>query len=424
MAGTVCRASSGECDLEETCDGTGAACGADLYDAACQCPEHGPIAGYAEHDGLRAIDASHFVLVDTGTWSTAAAHFDGLGLPYVALDALSLNRTGTAPAGALKTALQGMVSYSGGFEWEGGDQSVSYWIPQGLTGGSVGASSLVAVSWHYDEAHVADDPSPPAAGNDKGTRLSFADVTTLGGDIPYRHVLFVQADGAAGFKSVNTHAGGLAWDGSYLYMADTSKGVRVFDLTRIMKVSTAADCASHIGALGADYCAYGYAYALPQIGAFSFPAGLPAACRPSFSFLSVDATSVPPSLISGEYDNDPATGIYSRLLRWPLDPATHRLDTAGTTAVRANGAFYAGNRNLQGGTAIDGKFFLDATRYSGALFTGGVNQASKVYKAGDGKWGWMAEGIHRTPAGRLWIVTEGHVNMPRIVFAAKASEIP
>ena len=108
----------------------------------------------------------------------------------------------------------------------------------------------------------------------------------------------------------------------------------------------------------------------------------------------------------------------------PLQLRTHRLDTAGTTAVRASEAFYAGNRNLQGGTAVDGKFFLDATRYSGALFTGGVNQASKVYKAGDGKWGWMAEGIHRTPAGRLWIVTEGHVNMPRIVFAAKASEIP
>src|SRR4051812_12007888 len=160
-AGTGTSAPTGTCS-------TGS-CPADCEPAACVCPFQGPLAGYAEHDGLRAIDAGSFVLADTGTWETAAAHFDGLGLPVVSLDALDLNRTGTAPAGTLKSALQSMVSYSGGFAWEPGDQTVTYWVPQGISPGvTAGGKAMVAVSWHYDEAHVADDPNPPMVGKDKG----------------------------------------------------------------------------------------------------------------------------------------------------------------------------------------------------------------------------------------------------------------
>ena len=397
----------------------------DCEPATCVCPFHGPIAGYAEHDGLTAIDAASFVIADTDTWAAAAAHFDGLGLPVVTLDALPLNRTGTAPAGALKTALQGMVSYKGGFEWEPGDQSVTYWVPQGLSPGvTAGGKKMVVASWHYDETHIADDPNPPLVGNDKGIRLSFADVTSVGGDIPYRHLLFVERDAAAGFRSVNIHAGGLAWVGSYLYVADTSRGVRVFDLSRILQVSTAAECATRIGKNGANHCAYGYAYVLPQVGAFSFPAGLSAVCKPAFSFISLDDTSSPPSIVSGEYDNDPVTGIYSRLLRWPLDPATGKLAPGSNGTVHPSAAWYAGNRNLQGAASVDGKFFLDATRYNGSLFTGAPGQASKVYKATAGDWVYMAEGIQRAPDGLLWIVTEGHASMPRVVVSAKPADIP
>jgi hypothetical protein len=40
------------------------------------------------------------------------------------------------------------------------------------------------------------------------------------------------------FAVIPEHGGGLAWYGNYLSMADTSDGVRVFDLTRIREVST------------------------------------------------------------------------------------------------------------------------------------------------------------------------------------------
>lgn len=402
----------------------GAGGGTCIGDPTCVCPFQKTIAGYSEHDGLRAIDPAHFDLVDTGTWTTYQAAVDALGLPFVALEALSLNRTGTKPDTALAADLATVVGYQGGFEWEAGDQNVSYWIPQGLTGGAAGARNYVIVSWHYDETNIADDPNPPASG-DKGIRVSFADVTTLGGDVPYRHILLVEPKGATGLSSVNIHAGGMALYGNYLYVADTSRGVRVFDTTRMMATSSSAACSDQIGKVGTEVCAYGYAYALPQMGGFYYPAGTDASCRAKFSYLSLDTTSNPPSLISGEYDNDVNVGIYSRLLRFPLDALTHKLAVDPQNVAHANGAWYAGNRNVQGATAINGKFFLNATRYNGSLFTGAVNQASKVYLSADGKWGYMSEGIHYVPAsGRLFINTEGHANMPRIVYAVKASDIP
>lgn len=402
----------------------GAGGGTCIGDPKCVCPFQEPIAGYGEHDGLRAIDASHFDLVDTGTWNTYAAAIDALGLPFVALDALNLNRTGTKPDATLAADLATVVGYQGAFEWESGDQTVSYWIPQGLTGGKAGARDYVIVSWHYDETNIADDPNPAPSG-DKGVRVTFADVSGLGGNVPYRHVLLVEPKGATGLASVNIHAGGMALYGPYLYVADTSRGVRVFDTTRILTVSTSAACSAQIGKIGAEVCAYGYAYALPQIGGFYYPTGTDTSCRAKFSYLSLDTTSNPPSLISGEYDNDVNVGIYSRLLRFPLDPVTHKLVGDPQSVAHANGAWYAGNRNVQGATAINGKFFLNATRYNGALFTGTVDQPSKVYQASGGKWGYMPEGIHYVPEnGRLFINTEGHTNMPRIVYAVKAASIP
>lgn len=422
-AGTVCRAKSGDCDLEEVCDGDDDVCPDDAYDDACVCPENGPIDGYVEHAGPVAVDTSGFVLVDTGKWESNASHFDGLGLPKVALDALPLDRMATSPTGALATALEGMIAYSGGFEWESEDAAVTYWIPQGVTAVKAGGSNLVAVSWHYDEDLVAQDPSPPVDGDDKGVRVSFADVSGLGGAVPYTHVLLVRAAETGGFAPITLMAGGIGWAGDYLYVAETDRGVRVFDLTRILEVSTEPECETAIGQVGDGYCAYGYSHVLPQVGSFYFPDGLSDSCKPKFSFISVDPTAAVPSLMAGEYVNDDVTGIYSRLFRWSLDPASNRLATGPTGAARPTAAWYAGNRNIQGVAADGDKLLVNSTRYSGALLTGAEGEASKVYKATDGAWAWSPEGIHASD-GVLWTCTQGHMSMPRVVFTAQAASLP
>ena len=416
----VCRPSASGCDAVERCTGTSSACPADVFDLACACPYRGPIAGYAEHDGLRSIAAGSFSLRDTGTWSANAVAIDGWGLPRVDLATMSLNRTAT------RMAARPWVGFAGGFSWETGDLNVTYWVPQGLAGGSAGARKYVAVGWHYEQANRADDANQAVDSNsthDKGIRVSFADVTDPT-TITYRNLLLVEpVAGGRGFVPVLNHIGGMAWVGTLLYVADTGTGVRVFDLTRLSQVSTAAQCSTRCGLSSGVACGYGYEAVLPQVGAYTFPSGLSASCRPQFSFISVDRSTSPPTLLSGEYDNDATYGIYSRVLRWPM-LATGRLATTTAGIVTATGAWYAGNRNLQGVAASNGKFFLNSTRYSGALFTGPVNAASHVYRASNDDWGWMPEGAYISTAGNLWVSTEGNSNLPRSVFWARIADIP
>lgn len=403
-AAQICRPSAGGCDVAEVCGAT--SCPSDQYSNTCACPKNGPIAGYSEHDGLRSISADNFVLRDTNTWTTYANTFDALGLPKVGLDVLPLNRTATSMGN------KPWAGFGGGFFWDSGDLAVDYWIPQGLAGGTAGTRSFIAVSWHYENI---GDPNPPTDGTDKGSRISFAEVSSLSAGVTYRHVLFVEPDGTRGIKPVNIHVGGLAWSGSLLYVADTSRGLRVFDLSRISRVSTANNCNTIAGKSGNDVCAYGYEYVLPQVGGYYFPSGLSASCKPLFSFVALDRSTTPHTLISGEYDND-ATGIYSRVLRWPL--------TSTGGFMKATGAWYAGSRNVQGAIASGSKFFMNATRYSGALITGSVGSPSRVLKASDDDWGWMPEGMYISAAGNLWVSTEGHANLARSVFYARIADVP
>ncbi|MCC6337962.1 MAG: hypothetical protein IT380_28700 [Myxococcales bacterium] len=416
-ASVVCRPSIGGCDVEERCNGSAPTCPADVFSSTCACPERGPLAGYGEHDGPRAIVASSFVLKDSGTWQAWGQAIDALGLPRVALDALPLNRAAT------RMASEPWPGFVAGFRWESGDLTVPYWIPQGLTGGVAGARSYVAVSWHYDEAERAADPSPATDGLDKGSRVSFAEVSDLD-TVTYRHVLLVEPDAARGFKPVTFHAGGLAWVGANLYVADTNRGVRVFDLTRVLQVSGASACSSVCGVANGVACAYGYAYVLPQVGAYTFPAGLSSSCRPTFSFIAFDRGTNPPTLLSGEYDNDPTWGQYSRLVRWPLAAGTGRLAVCASGVVTASGAWYAGSRNLQGAVSANGRFLMNATRYSGALILGAPGSASQVLRADQDDWGWMPEGIHVSAAGNVWNCTEGHASMPRSVYSVRLSGLP
>ena len=79
-------------------------------------------------------------------------------------------------------------------------------------------------------------------------RISLADITDLD-NVRYRHMLLVEPllrDGAVDIGPVQVHAGGIVWFGDYLYVVDTFHGIRVFDLTRIIRVSHADDT-SRIG---------------------------------------------------------------------------------------------------------------------------------------------------------------------------------
>ena len=143
----------------------------------------------------------------------------------------------------------------------------------------------------------------------------------------YGHVALLAADGTP----VKSHAGGLAWRGDYLYVADTKRGLRLFDLTRFAGET------------------------LPEVGRYK-PAGEPL----RFSFCSVDHDA--DGLLVGEYI-DKAPG--GRLVRWPFAPD-------GLLAQEpAEAAWLTGHANLQGALVVGGRLLLARSRAGvreGALY--------------------------------------------------------
>ncbi len=333
-------------------------------------------AGYGVGDGLRAIDRCGFPLTDLDTWAAADALLDALpaSVPQRTLaDVVTeLNRVATPVTAAAVPGDPPGVRVA--FTWQAGDRSVAYWIPQGLTGsfdatldGRVAGRKLVLVSWYHERAEE------PGATVDKGVRLAIVDVTDPAA-IRYRLVLLVEPiarGGRTDFAPVAVHAGGLAWHGDHLWVPDTGTGFRVFDLGRLFEVDASVDALGYDATTGA-YHAHGYRYVVPQIGRYRDDD----ACAPRFSFVALDRSTTPPSLVSGEYD---ATSIGGRLYRWPLDADTGHLAASSRGRVVPDGAWFAGQTHLQGAAARGDTFWLSSSAPAGgagALYRAGIDRPS------------------------------------------------
>jgi hypothetical protein len=122
-----------------------------------------------------------------------------------------------------------------------------------------------------------------------------------------------------------------------------------------------------------------------------------------------------------------------RLYRWPVDSATNRLKTVGGW-VKPERAYIMNEPNVQGVAPImtstsTTSYWLNSTRYGGALFKVSTSASRTAYLSGNAQWARMPEGMHATGSGtNLWTVTEGvsGVTDPalggRVVFfAAQAS---
>jgi hypothetical protein len=331
---------NGACEAGETCG----SCVADCVVSTCPAPP----AGLQNGAGLLPIDVCAFPMNDTKTWSSYDAVIAGLGsaVPVRSVsDVLGdLNRQGTSVS-----SVPGLSNVHRGMKWEQGDVDVTYWIPQGLTGsgdavaGTIAGRNVLLVSWYYD-----------GAAPDKGVRVAFADASSKA----YRFALLVEPymNGARpDFRAIPVHAGGLAWFGNSLYVADTTHGFRVFDMSRILEVATGVDAIGWDGGASV-YRAHNYKYVIAQIGAYEQDS----ACSPRFSFTALDRATTPPSIVSGEYiDANPA----GRLYRWNLDPATGRL--AGGDRFVPVEAFYSAQSNIQGAVPAYGRWLLSSSAPTG-----------------------------------------------------------
>jgi hypothetical protein len=292
------------------------------------------------------------------------------------------------------------------------------WIPQGVTtvadaqaDGKWGTREAILVSWYDD----AVDPK-------KGVRISFLDPNTH----KYRHVLLVypytRSDGRPAYEIVGRpsggiHAGGILWYGNYLYVVDTRRGIRVFDMRYIFDLSKS----SNPDAYGPSF---GYRYVMPQVGAWVNAAGpdnhdegnsCSGTGAPKFSYVSLDRSETPDRLITGEYCN--SSRDIGRVARWPLDGASGRLAADASGRVHASEAYRLSANQIQGAVSSGGNWYLsrstgrapDGKWRNGQLIVAradaspaGTLATVETRKAGVGP-----EDLSLWPAtGLLWTVTE------------------
>jgi hypothetical protein len=251
--------------------------------------------------------------------------------------------------------------YAFGFHWQvPGDQLVRGWRPQGVstTYDSLGTPvTTVMVSWYDLGGRV-----------NQGMRLSLVDWNAA--RPKYRHVLMVEPyrtdGGFPTFAPIKRHAGGIAWYGNTLYVADTYAGLRVFDLTRILRVRD--DRPDVVGLIdggngdAGDYYGYDYKYVLPQIAAFDNNGR-----RFRYSAVSVDRTGSAPTLLASEYTS--TERVRPKVLRLPLTELGNTPDRLVATDVREitrrRGNSTVGQRSIQGAVSVDDTYYLSVSAGNG-----------------------------------------------------------
>jgi hypothetical protein len=247
------------------------------------------------------------------------------------------------------------------FAWDPATQDgrTAAWYPQGMTtsydayGGRLPASDekVAAVSWYAkgNQAH-------------KGARITFVDVTDDPRRPKYRHVLLVEPVKAQGrradFEPVKFHAGGIAWYGKWLYVANTRYGLSVFDTTRMFQVSAGDWCGYN--SARRTYAAFNHRYVLPMHHIYEN-----AGDRLTFSQVALDRSpGFVPSLVVSEYRGADPNG---RAVRWNLDGAgeiadvrtklywtLQRARVQGAVTVGNTTAYYSANRGEEGGARRQG----------------------------------------------------------------------
>ncbi len=356
---------------------------------------------------LSALDECRFGLKAPVDWAGGEALVEALvgelGVVGWAEVLQHLNRRTKRAGVTNRTAIP---QFAEGYTWNSGDDDVAYWYPQGITGSSdASADELIAgrrltlVSWYHKDAE--------GGGAQRGVRVSVVDMGLVGVDRDdYRHLLLVEPfwDGETpDFRAVEIHAGGIAWTGRYMLVADTSHGLRVFDMERVMQVETGEGDRMGRGGDG-EYHARGYRYVVPQVGRFDRLEEDEGGCPVRFSFVAMDRSSDPPSVVTGEYHRDDLLG---RVVRWDLDPATGlpAVGVAAGAVMPAREAHVSGRTKMQGALAWDGRWYLSCSSQFGRF--GRLYRTAAGWDGGWLAWAYGAEDLYlERNLGLLWTAAE------------------
>lgn len=301
----------------------------------------------------------------------------------------------------------------GGFRFDDADNSDCKSYPQGITtsrdavgtanSGNYDGHQLVLVSWYTRDA---------CGGSQERSRITLVDWDATHPN-EYRKILLVEPTGTAtspNFKDIPIHAGGVSWYGHYLYVADTGRGMRVFDMRKILKTNTGGT-ADQIGRQPSGaYYAHNYAYVLPQIGTIT--SSTTSGTNLRWSTISLDRVSG--SMVMTEYTCQSCDDYPSRAPRAIRFPFASGATTFAASTI-ASQALQLPWYNLNGVASHNGRWWFASS-----------GQKQLYYwtpAAGSTTYSWVsgAESISywedATNPDLLWTLQEGVGN--RNVFAVK-----
>jgi hypothetical protein len=281
------------------------------------------------------------------------------------MDNANRDRRALCPAGGAYDTLTDITTDIEGFCFNSGDSRALYWYPQGITtthdataSGLYQGHQAVVNSWYHKPEYDPDNSGSQETWVNKGVRLSFTDWDA---NYPnkYRNVLLVEPVAGGDFTSVVIHAGGIMWYGNLLYVADVTRGMRVFDLRRIYRVS-AADSTRVGRQPDGSYQAFGYSYVMVQVG---WVRNVGDDLR--YSFLSLDRSTRPDSVVVGEYVALREDAPRGRVVRFSLDGRTS-LPALGADGLGHGVEAYSAYHRMNGVLAHGNRYWF-ATIHRGGV---------------------------------------------------------
>lgn len=295
-----------------------------------------------------------------------------------------------------------------GIRWNEDDETTSIWRPQGIVGFSRNGVRYLLVSWYAKDAAES-----------KGSRITLIDISPSSSTyLTYRHILLVQPTLPTGtvdytqygaYAPLNVHAGGVAYFNGKVYLSSTSLGLRVFDLDKIIEVTTGTGTDDKCGkdASGNLY-AFNYRYILPQIGYYKINEASP--------FSTVQVNYENNQLWTGQYYAGSAdASIVPKIFGFPINTSGELQHSGIQTVIPKNslftsdhahgiqGVFRKGNRTWLSCTGSPSESYGSTARL--ARYTDGDTNTVRY------RWPYGAESLYlETQYGYLWSLTEFEPN--------------
>ncbi|MNK97454.1 hypothetical protein D3C87_1177880 [compost metagenome] len=295
-----------------------------------------------------------------------------------------------------------------GIRWNEDDETTSIWRPQGIAGFTRNGVRYLLVSWYAKDAAES-----------KGSRITLIDISPSSATyLTYRHILLVQHTLPTGtldytqygtYAPLNVHAGGIAYFNGKVYLSSTSLGLRVFDLDKIIEVTTGAGTETKCGkdASGNLY-AFNYRYILPQIGYYKINDADP--------YSTVQVNYENNQLWTGQYYAGSAdASIVPKIFGFPINASGELQNSGIQTVIPKNslftsdhahgiqGVFRKGNRAWLSCTGSPSESYGSTARL--ARYTDGDTNTVRY------RWPYGAESLYfEAQYGYLWSLTEFEPN--------------